>query len=110
MAEVVGADVRLEAVRCARQRQTQHAGIVDQHVNALHRVGELSHAGQIGEIEVGYLDVARHGGRGLLRFRNGAAGNHDAVTSGGQCRGGRLADAAIAARDNDSHRAIMQCF
>jgi hypothetical protein len=32
------------------------------------------------------------------------------VTIGGQCRGGRLADAAITARDNDSHPAIMQCF
>ena len=110
MPEVVGAHMRLESVGRARQRQTQHAGVVDQHVNAVHRVSELSHAGQIGEIEVGYLNVAGHGGRGLLSFRDGAAGDDDTVTIGCECRSGRLADAAVAARDDDPHPAIIQCF
>ena len=32
----------------------------------VHRVGELAHAGQVGQIEMGHLDVARHLGGGPL--------------------------------------------
>ena len=68
VAEVVGAHVGLESVSRPRQRQAQHAGVVDQHVNAIHRVGELSHAGQIGKIEVGDLDVAGHAAAACSAF------------------------------------------
>jgi hypothetical protein len=107
MSEVVGAHMGFESICRACQRQAQHAGVVDQHVNAVHRVGELSHAGQIGQIEVRYRNVAGHRGGGPLGFPDGAAGDHDAVTGGRECRGGRLADAAVAARDNNFHPAII---
>ncbi|MDT5168371.1 MAG: hypothetical protein QOD02_1693 [Mycobacterium sp.] len=82
MSEVVSADVSLESIRGAGQRQAQHAGVVDQHIDAVNRVGELSHAGQIGQIEMGDRDVAGHCGGGPFGFCDGAAGDHDAMTSG----------------------------
>ena len=66
MAEVVRAHVGLEPVGGAGQRQPEDAGVVHQHVDGVHRVGEFAHAGQIGQIEVSHIDVARHlGGRPL---------------------------------------------
>jgi hypothetical protein len=59
---------------------------------------------------VSHRNVAGHHGRGLLSFRDGAARDDDAMTGGRKGGGGRLADAAVAAGDNDSHVADMQCF
>jgi hypothetical protein len=59
---------------------------------------------------VGYLNVARHGGCGLLSFRDRAAGDDDTVTVGCECGSCRLTDAAVAARDDDPHPAIIQCL
>jgi|KBSSwiStaDraftv2_1062776.scaffolds.fasta_scaffold540787_2 hypothetical protein len=69
VAEVVGPHVRLEAVSGASQRQAHHARVVDQGINGFDGVSECAHTCEIGQIEVGYLDIARHiGGRpiGLL--------------------------------------------
>ena len=49
-------------------------------------------------------------GRGLLCFRDRAASDDDAVPGGGQGVCGCSADPAVAAGDNDSHPAIIQCF
>jgi hypothetical protein len=46
----------------------------------------------------------------LLSFRDRAAGDDDTVTVGCECGSCRLADAAVAARDDDPHPAIIQCF
>ena len=54
-----------------------------------------------------HLDVARHFGGGLLGLRQGAAGDEHAVTVGGECRGGRLANTAVASSDDDSHGAYL---
>jgi hypothetical protein len=98
----------LEAVSGAGQRQAHHPGVIDQRIDPVNRVGELSHAREIGKIEVSYLDVAGHAGCGLLGFRDGAAGDDDAVT-GSRERGCRCrAYATVAARDDDLHPAIFQ--
>ena len=60
-----------------------HAGVVHQYINGFHRVGERTHAGQIGEIEVTDLDVAGHLGGGLLGLGEGSAGDHHAVPGAG---------------------------
>ena len=41
MAEMVGADLGLEAVGGHRVWDGHHAGVVDQYVDVVHRVGEL---------------------------------------------------------------------
>ena len=46
VAEVIGAHMSFEAVGGAGQRQTHHAGVVHQHINGFHRVGECTHAGE----------------------------------------------------------------
>jgi len=107
MAEVVGADVRLESIDRSGERHTQHAGVVHQHINGFHRVGEPAHAGEVGEVEVGDIDVAGHLGGGLLGLPDVAARDDHAVTGGRQRRGSRLADTAVASGDDDPHRVIM---
>ena len=104
VAEVVGAHVGLEAVGGAGERQAEYAGVIHQYINRFHGVGELAHAGQVGQIQVTRFDVAGHFGGGLLGLGDGPAGNRHAVSGGGQRRSGRFADAAIAAGDDDAHR------
>jgi hypothetical protein len=79
-------------------------GVVHQHIDRFHGVGEPSHTGQVGQIEMADLDVGRHLGGGQLGLRDSPAGNHHAVTRGGQHPSGRFADAAVAASDDDAHR------
>jgi hypothetical protein len=107
MAEVVGAHMRLESIDSPGERQTHHARVVHQDVNGFHRVGEFAHTGEIGQVEVSDLDVAAHLGSRLLGLPDGAARDDHAVTGGGQRRGGRFADAAVASGDDDPHRVIM---
>ena len=107
VAEVVRAHVCLEAVGGTGQRKAEHARVVHQHVDGFHRVGELAHAGQVGEVEMGHLDVARHVGCGPLRLRDVARRDQHAVARCGQRRGRLLADAAVAAGDDDSHGAYL---
>ncbi len=104
VAEVIGAHMSFEAVGGAGQRQTHHAGVVHQHINGFHRVGECTHAGEIGEIELGNLDVARHIGGCALGLRDASAGDHHAVAALGRRGGGRPADTAVAAGDDDPHQ------
>ena len=104
VAEMVGAHMRLEAVGGAGQRQTHHAGVVHQHINGFHRVGECAHTGEVGEIEFSNLDVAGHIRGCPLGLLDAAAGDHHAVAALGCRGGGRLADAAVAAGDDDPHQ------
>ena len=96
MAQIVDAHVWLEAVRGSRQRLAHHTGVVHQHVDGFHRVGEPAHAGQVGQIQMAHLDVASHLRGGLRGLRDGPAGNQHAVAGRGQRPSGRLADAAVA--------------
>ena len=103
MTQVVGAYVWLEAVRGAGQRLAHHTSVVHQDVNGFHRVREPSHAGQVGQIQMTDLDVACQLGSGLLGLGDGPAGNHHAVTGGGQRPSGGFTDAAVAPGDDDAH-------
>jgi hypothetical protein len=104
MAQMVGAHVRLEAVRGAGQRLAHYTSVVHQNVNGFHRVGEPSHAGQVGQIQMTDLNVAAQLGCGLLRLRYGPASNQHAVTGGGHRPSGGFTDAAAAASNDDAHR------
>ena len=58
VAEVVGADLHLEAVGGAPLRDRHHAGVVDQDVEvAVPGVGERPHRGEVGEVELPDLGV-----------------------------------------------------
>ncbi len=109
MAEVVRAHVGFETIRGSGQRQAEDPGVVDQHIDAVYRVGEFPHAGQIGQVQVLDRHVAAHRGGGPLRFRDGATGDDDAVSV-------RREGAAVAAPTPllppvtmISHPAIIQC-
>ena len=59
VAEVVGAELHLEAVRGALLGHGHHAGVVDQDVEvALPGVGERAHGGEVGEVERADLGLA----------------------------------------------------
>src|SRR6202011_1881447 len=61
VAEVVGAELELEAVDGARQRGDHHAGVVDQEVDvALPCCGEAAHGGDVREVELSNVGVAWH--------------------------------------------------
>ena len=64
VAEVVGADLQLEAVGGLAPRRGHHAGVVDQQVEAgrRERLGEGAHRGQVGKVELRHVR-RRAGGR-----------------------------------------------
>ena len=67
MAEVVGAELELEAVDGARQRRDHHAGVVDEQVDiAVPAGGELADRGEAREVELADLGLAGHGRGGRL--------------------------------------------
>lgn len=100
---MVGSQMRLEAIGGPGERQTQHAGVVYQNINCFHRVGEGTHTAQVGQIDMAHLDVTRHLGGRAFGLWDRSTGDQHAVTGGGQCRGGRLTDAAVAAGNDDPH-------
>ena len=65
VAEVIDADLRLDALRGQRERARHHAGVVDEHVKrAPRRRAELAYGVEVREIERRYLEPA--GVRGQL--------------------------------------------
>ena len=61
VAEVVGAELQLEAVGGTLERRDHDAGVVDEQVElAVPRAGELAHGGEAREVELANLDVAGH--------------------------------------------------
>lgn len=77
---MVDAHVRFGAVGRTRKGQTHHAGVVDQHVNGFHGIGELAHTAEIGEIEVPHFDVTDQLRSSFLGLSDGSArNNHTAV-------------------------------
>ena len=98
VAEVVGAELELEAVGRAGQRRHHDAGVVDEQVDfAVPGRGELAHRCQAGEIELAHLGLAGHRRSGRTALVESAHGEHDARAGAGQCprRGG--SDAAVGA-------------
>lgn len=93
MAEVVGAELHLEAVARMPQRQEHHAGVVAEDVDAAvafgHAVGEALDRCEIGEVE--RIDFDAGSGMktadriGRLRGADGiAATHHDGCALGGE--------------------------
>ena len=60
MAEVIRADLAFEAVRSDGMRGRHNARVVHQYVDAVDSVGELSHRGQVLQVELAHLNVAGH--------------------------------------------------
>jgi hypothetical protein len=84
VAEVVGAELQLEAVGGLAVRRGHDAGIVDQQVEALVRATSRERSHGIERAEVERLDVERRGrraladrSRGALALGRVAAGEHD---------------------------------
>ena len=101
MAEVVGADLALEAVDGLRVRHGHDAGVVDQHVDAVDAVGEFAHRRQVLQVELAHLDVAGHARGGGVALRGVAHGEDHLGADAGQLAGGDLAEAAVGAGDDD---------
>ena len=101
MTEMVGADLRLEAVGGHRVRDGHHAGVVDQDVDGVHPVGELPHRGQILQVESAHLDVSGHVPGGGFALSGVAYGQDDLSTDAGQLAGRHRAEAAVGAGDDD---------
>jgi hypothetical protein len=104
VAEVVGTHVRFEAIGGVGHLQAHHAGVVHQHIYGFHRFSECADTGEIGEIELGDLDLARHVGGCPLGLPDASAGDHHAVAALGCRAGGRPSDSAVAAGDDDPHQ------
>ncbi len=101
MTEMVGADLRLEAVGGHRMRDGHHAGVVDQDVDGVHPVGELPHRGQILQVESAHLDVSGHVPGGGFALSGVAYGQDDLSTDAGQLAGRHRAEAAVGAGHDD---------
>jgi hypothetical protein len=87
VAEVVGAEVQLEAVGRRRLRHEHDAGIVDEHVDRLApRIGEPPDGGEVGEIEGSDLDVPADGRRRVPAALFVAHSEDDPRTSRGESR------------------------
>src|SRR5699024_5066425 len=101
VAEVVGAELELEAAGRATQRRDHQPGDVDQQVDgAVDAAGEEPHGGEVGEVEVAHLGLAGHGGGGGGPLVHIAHGQHDASAVLGEDAGGDAADAAVGTGDD----------
>jgi hypothetical protein len=107
VAEVVGADLHLEAVGGARLRDRHHAGVVDQDVDvALEAVGERVHRAEVGEVEPPDLGRARDRLRRGRAARLVAHREHDMSAGMAQLARGGEPDAAVGAGDDDGPAAL----
>jgi hypothetical protein len=101
VAEVVGAELQLEAVGGMRERRDHHARVVDEQVEiALPAGGELADRGEVGEVEPADLGRAGHRRGGRLALGDVADGEDDASAGGGERARRGAADAAVAAGDD----------
>ena len=102
VAEVVGAELHLEAVLGALLGHGHHARVVDEDVEvALPRIGEGAHRGEVGEVELAHLGLAVDGGGGRLALGDVADGEHDARAGAAELTSGSEADAAVGAGDDE---------
>jgi hypothetical protein len=101
VAQVVGAELQLEAVRRPAVRDVHDPGVGDQDVEASGpALGEGPHRGQVGQVQPPHLDVPGEPGGGALTAGRVAHGQHDAGTGGGECPGGLQAQAAVGPGDH----------
>jgi hypothetical protein len=106
VAEVVGRELALVALRAQRARRHHHAGVVDQevHLDAVEVVDERADGVEVGEVHVPQVQAgvgqpgpdAGGGSRALLRVADG----HDhRGAPPGELAGGDQPEAAVGARD-----------
>ena len=100
VAEVVGADLALEAVDGLRVRHRHDACVVDQHVDAVDAVGEGAHRRQVLQVELADLDVAGHGGGGFVALGGVAHGQDRLGPDTGELACGDQSQAAVGAGDD----------
>ena len=98
VAQVVGAELGLEAVLGAALGDVHDAGVVDEQVQvAVPGVGELAYGGEVGQVEPADLHAAVHR-RGCGFAALGVPyGEDDVGARGGQGRGGGESEAAVGA-------------
>ena len=102
---MIGAQVGLEAVGRTGQRQSEHARVVDEHVDVVDLVGELPDAGEVGQVELRTSTSPDIDAAASRPWSRSARDGH--FMAGGRHRGrGRLADTAVSARDDDPHLAV----
>jgi hypothetical protein len=95
VAEVVRADLRLEAVGGASLGDGHDAGVVDEQVEvALPGLGERADGREVREVEVAHLGRAGHRRRELLAAARVAHGEHDVGAHPGELARSDQADAA----------------
>jgi hypothetical protein len=98
VAEVVGAELQLEAVRGARQRRRHDAGVVDQQAELAPPVGgEGADRLETGQVEPADLGRPGHRRGGRLALVGVAHGQDHARAGRRQRLGRRAADAAVGA-------------
>ncbi len=115
VAEVIGAELHLEAVRGGAVRDGHHARVVDQQVEALGvagrpRLGEAAHRAQVGQVEASHVDdgIRRRGGdvdaRRRLPLVESRTASVTAASVAGQFEGRLEADPGVGAgHDRRSH-------
>src|SRR5690606_18739849 len=101
VAEMVGAELELEAVGRATQRRDHQPGVVDQQVDgAVDAAGEEPHRGEVGEVEASHLDLSGHRVGGVRSLAHIAHGQDHAGAVLGEDTGGDAADAAVGTGDD----------
>lgn len=97
MAEVLGAELKLEAVGRASQRRDHQPGVIDQQVEGiLEAAGDEPHRGEVGEVQTSHLDLAAHRGGGVGPSARIAHGQDHAGAVLGEDTGYDAADSARA--------------
>jgi hypothetical protein len=97
VAQVVGADLALEPVRCPRVRHRHDACVVDQHVGRVDAGGELADRRKVLQVQLAHLDLAGHLRRGGVAFLGVADGEDDVSADPRQLTRGDLAETAVGA-------------
>ena len=101
VAEVVGAELQLEAVLGATERRVHHARVVDQDIDLAEVVCERADGREIGEVEPADLGLACNLACSPLALAGVAHGEHDTGAVRRERLGGGEPDPAAGAGDHD---------
>ena len=116
VAEMIGPQLRFEAVGCCTARRRHHAGIVDQQIDAVPLTGDPRREGadrrEVRQVEL--LDIyarARHRGpdrvRGLLALADVSARDHDRRAGARELTCGDETETAVGAGDDRETAALI---
>jgi len=99
--EVVGADLHLESVDGAAERDGHDARVVDQHVDLLDAVREGAHRPEVGQVALANLGVRTDVLRDRLALRGVPAGEHHPRTRGRELASHHRAEPAVRPRHDE---------